>query len=47
MAACWNVWAKEEGFTGIYFIGTYDKNRSLVDAVLYPGVLISFAEEYH
>lgn len=43
MTACWNIWAKEEGITGIYFIGTYDKNRSFVDAVLYPAPTVASA----
>lgn len=37
MRECWNLWAKQEGFKGIYFIGASNKDESLVDAVLYPG----------
>ena len=36
MADCWNLWAKQEGFEGIYFIGASNKDESLVDGVLYP-----------
>lgn len=37
MAECWNAWAEEEGFQGIYFIGASNRDESLVDAVLHPG----------
>ena len=37
MSECWNSWAKEEGFDGIYFIGVSNRDESVVDAVLYPG----------
>lgn len=37
MSECWNRWAREEGFDGIYFIGVSNKDETLVDAVLYPG----------
>lgn len=37
MSACWNKWAIEEGFKGIYFIGVSNRDETLVDAVLYPG----------
>lgn len=37
MSECWNNWAIEEGFNGIYFIGANNKDEALVDAVLYPG----------
>lgn len=37
MSECWNCWAREEGFDGIYFVGVSNRDESLVDAVLYPG----------
>ncbi len=35
MITCWNIWAREEGFGGIYFIGGNNRNDTLVDNVLY------------
>lgn len=37
MSDCWNQWAIEEGFDGIYFIGVSNRDESVLDAVLYPG----------
>lgn len=37
MVECWNLWAREQGFDGIYFIGASNRDETLVDAVLYPG----------
>lgn len=37
MTKCWNQWANEVGFNGIYFVGASNKDNSLVNKVLYPG----------
>ena len=44
MSECWNQWAREEGFNGIYLIGVSNKDESLVDAVLYPGPQTAMSE---
>lgn len=41
MVQCWNLWAKQEGFAGMYFIGTNDqkwKKRNMDAGMIYePG----------
>mgnify|MGYP004621908669 CR=1 FL=1 len=36
MTKCWNQWACQAGFAGIYFVGASNKDNSLVNKVLYP-----------
>lgn len=37
MIECWNSWSKEQGFSGIYFIGVSNKKDSMLNATLFPG----------
>ncbi len=37
MSDCWNTWAKEAGFDGIYFIGANCGEQKLTDVILCPG----------
>ncbi len=37
MSECWNRWAREEGFEGIYFVGTNSGRTTSLDVALYPG----------